>query len=292
MTGVEPAFLAWEANVIPLYDIRSRSGRRVRLYMTYLQKAIFVSSILCIVVAVLPIAAQEQTSDLVEETTTTISAERVVKGQTITVGQDELRLGVFPTVLTAPTAITVKRRLPAAAPALPAGGVALSDYWEIDVADDATVSGKRPFVLQLHIQNPQGLPRVLSWQGNGWRELPVTRVDSTTVRVFFSVPFIRLLVVGNTAMASGGASWYRYKKCDCAASPDYPKGSVVRVTNVDNGKTVDVTINDFGPDRSVHPDRVIDLDYVAFSKIATPRAGIITVTVEPVSGPPLPILSL
>lgn len=83
-------------------------------------------------------------------------------------------------------------------------------------------------------------------------------------------------------MSSGKASWYKYKNGLFAASPDYEKGSVLRVYNVANGKSVDVTINDYGPDRSIHPDRVIDLDYVAFSKIASTRDGIISVRVEPI----------
>lgn len=229
---------------------------------------------------------------MVETTTTEITADRVVKGQTITIGQDELRLGVFPTVITRPTAITIKRRLAAAAPELPAGLLPLSDYWEVDVADDAAVSGKKAFVLQLHVAEPQGLLRVLAWQGSKWRELPITQVDSNIVRIFFTAPFVRMIVVGNAALASGTASWYRYKKCDCAASPDYPKGTVLRVTNTDNGKTVDVTVNDFGPERDIFPDRAIDLDYVAFCKIGNPRAGIIPVTVTPLSGSLLKTLSL
>ena len=79
----------------------------------------------------------------------------------------------------------------------------------------------------------------------------------------------------------GTASWYKYKNGLFAASPDFPKGSVLRVTNLDNGKFVDVTINDFGPERSKHPDRVVDLDKVAFQKIASTRDGLIKVKVEP-----------
>ena len=47
-------------------------------------------------------------------------------------------------------------------------------------------------------------------------------------------------------MTVGDASWYRFKGGDFAASPDYPKGSVLKVTNLDNNKTVEVTINDYG----------------------------------------------
>jgi D-alanyl-D-alanine endopeptidase (penicillin-binding protein 7) len=92
----------------------------------------------------------------------------------------------------------------------------------------------------------------------------------------------RLVVLSNPEiMTVGTASWYKYKNGLFAASPDLAKGSVVRVYNLDNGKFVDVTINDWGPERNKHPDRVIDLDYVAFSKIASPGAGLVPVRIEP-----------
>jgi hypothetical protein len=81
-------------------------------------------------------------------------------------------------------------------------------------------------------------------------------------------------------MSEGTASWYKYKGCNCAASPDYPKGTKLKVTNVDNGKSVIVKVNDWGPDRSVHPTRVIDLDAVAFKQIAKTSAGLCKVKVE------------
>jgi rare lipoprotein A len=89
-------------------------------------------------------------------------------------------------------------------------------------------------------------------------------------------------------MSEGYASWYAYKNCDCAASPDFPKGSYVKVTRTnDPTKSVVVRINDFGPVRAIHPDRVIDLDKVAFQKIAPLGAGLTHVTVEPVEAPPI-----
>ncbi len=81
-------------------------------------------------------------------------------------------------------------------------------------------------------------------------------------------------------MTEGYASWYKYKGCNCAASPDYPKGTKLKVTNLKNNKSVVVKVNDWGPDRSVHPDRVIDLDVVAFKQIAAKSAGLCQVKVE------------
>ncbi|NCN21991.1 hypothetical protein GW758_03115 [Candidatus Falkowbacteria bacterium] len=88
---------------------------------------------------------------------------------------------------------------------------------------------------------------------------------------------------GKLRMVEGRASWYKYKNGLFAASPDYPKGSVLKVTNLSNGKTIEVTVNDFGPDRNINPDRVIDLDFVSFSALASTGAGIIDVRVEPIS---------
>lgn len=92
----------------------------------------------------------------------------------------------------------------------------------------------------------------------------------------------KLIVLSNPDLLTiGTASWYKYKNGDFAASPDFKKGSILRVTNLANGKSVDVTINDFGPERAKHPDRVIDLDKVAFQKIASTRDGLIKIKVEP-----------
>lgn len=83
-------------------------------------------------------------------------------------------------------------------------------------------------------------------------------------------------------MSEGYASWYAYKNCNCAASPDFPKGSYVKVTRVsDPTKTIIVRINDFGPERDIFPDRVIDLDKIAFSALGPLGAGVMKVKVEP-----------
>ncbi|MFA6160926.1 MAG: septal ring lytic transglycosylase RlpA family protein [Patescibacteria group bacterium] len=90
------------------------------------------------------------------------------------------------------------------------------------------------------------------------------------------------LVEDKSYMSEGQASWYAYKRCPCAASPDFPKGTLVRVTKTtDPVKSVVVKINDFGPERDLFPERVIDLDKVAFAQLASTGAGVIHVKVEP-----------
>lgn len=79
---------------------------------------------------------------------------------------------------------------------------------------------------------------------------------------------------------TGLASWYAWTGTMAAANPWLPKGSYVKVTNVDNGKSVIVVINDRGP---FVPGRIIDLDKVAFAKIASPGAGVINVKMEEIT---------
>jgi hypothetical protein len=78
---------------------------------------------------------------------------------------------------------------------------------------------------------------------------------------------------------TGLGTWYAWKGGLFAASPWLPMGSFAKVTNKENGKSVIVQINDRGP---FGPNRIIDLDKVAFAKIASIGAGVIDVKVEEV----------
>lgn len=79
--------------------------------------------------------------------------------------------------------------------------------------------------------------------------------------------------------STGQGTWYAFTGTLAAASPWLPLGSYAKVTNRENGKSVVVKINDRGP---TGPGRIIDLDKVAFAKIASIGAGVIDVSVEEV----------
>ena len=115
-----------------------------------------------------------------------------------------------------------------------------------------------------------------------WRPLPsVDDPVNKKVSAIIHLPYARLaLLASDEVMSVGQASWYHYKNGLYAASPDFAKGTILQVTNLNNGKSVKVTVNDYGPDRSLHPARVIDLDSVAFNKIASTRDGIVKVKLE------------
>jgi rare lipoprotein A len=70
-----------------------------------------------------------------------------------------------------------------------------------------------------------------------------------------------------------------------AAHPSLPFGTVVRVTNVRNGKAVTVRVNDRGP---VITGRIIDLSRAAARAIGSIASGVVPVRLEIVrrSSPP------
>jgi rare lipoprotein A (peptidoglycan hydrolase) len=88
------------------------------------------------------------------------------------------------------------------------------------------------------------------------------------------------------------ASWYDYdlpgnpdysETHRTAASRDYPRGTMLKVCegSIDH-RCVEVLVNDYGPDKSVHPDRAIDLSSYAFSRLYPLEVGVIQVTIEPI----------
>jgi rare lipoprotein A (peptidoglycan hydrolase) len=91
--------------------------------------------------------------------------------------------------------------------------------------------------------------------------------------------------------ARGVASWYgtRYQGLPTssgelydamkvtAAHPTLPIPSYVRVTNVENGRTIIVRVNDRGPFLS---DRIIDLSYVAAAKLGYAGKGSALVEID------------
>ncbi|MEX0789255.1 MAG: ubiquitin-like domain-containing protein [Actinomycetota bacterium] len=75
---------------------------------------------------------------------------------------------------------------------------------------------------------------------------------------------------------TGKASWYHMPGL-MAAHRTLPFGTVVRVTNVDNGKQVTVTIRDRGP---YIDGRIIDLSDTAFEQLSPTSRGVLNVKVE------------
>lgn len=75
---------------------------------------------------------------------------------------------------------------------------------------------------------------------------------------------------------TGDGTWYGAPSMT-AAHPTLPFGTVVRVTNLENGRTVTVTIRDRGP---YGEGRIIDLSRDAFAELASLWEGVIPVRIR------------
>ncbi len=86
----------------------------------------------------------------------------------------------------------------------------------------------------------------------------------------------RPLLKAATHSQSGKASWYHQPGL-MAAHRSLPFGTVVRVTNLANGKRVTVTIRDRGP---YIDGRIIDLSEAAFDQLSPQSRGVLNVKIE------------
>ena len=116
--------------------------------------------------------------------------------------------------------------------------------------------------------------------------------------VMFLATFARVADVGPSSLIyKGMASWYSEEdpgvlettadmeyfddtRLTCAMW-DVPFNTILKVTNLENGKSVFVRVNDRGPaKRLVREGRIIDLTKAAFSRISDLENGLINIKVE------------
>ncbi len=216
-----------------------------------------------------------------------LDAKTIEKGYTVSAFEDEIKLSLVPGILSSSTAVDVLDLSEEPIPS-PWQLDRISNIYQFEFRNKASYDDHKPFYIQFSYSEESDFHKQVFFFDKNfgiWRPLPTRDFPKEKfVRSLIHLPFARIAVFSYPdVLTVGKASWYKYKGGDFAASPDYPKGSRVRVRNADNDKFVDVVINDFGPDRGLFPDRAIDLDKVAFAKLASPGAGIINVEIEPLS---------
>jgi len=215
-----------------------------------------------------------------------LDKKTIAKGYTVSAFDNALKLSLAPGILSEATGVDVVELNEAIDD--PWRLERISHVYQFEFKNKSAYDDHKPFYIQFSYDQASNLyKQVFYYDKNysAWRPLPTVDYPAESfVRSLIHLPFARIAVFANPeAMVIGQASWYKYKNGRFAASPDFPKGSELRVYNLDNDKHVDVVINDFGPERKLHPDRAIDLDKVAFAEIASLGAGIINVRIEPIS---------
>lgn len=212
-----------------------------------------------------------------------IDKATISKGYTVEAFNRNLRLSLVPGILKEATdvhIIDLKEDLPANG-----STTMISDPYQFEFLNKKAYDDKKPFYIQMSYEKADNyLKQVYFFDKtvNSWRPLPTKDFPKEKfVRSLIHLPFARIAVFSNPKiMTVGQASWYVHKSGDFAASPDFPDGTILRVTNQANDKYVDVEVNDFGPDRTVHPGRVVDLEKNAFAKLGSLQDGTIKVAIE------------
>jgi hypothetical protein len=207
-----------------------------------------------------------------------IDTPTLAKGYTVQSNDQNFNLGIRPEVLAVETRVVIKQ-FDKAEFEFPEGWRPLTNVYEFDIFNKAAFQDEKPLIIQLLAEQPtRHLKRIYFWNGviSKWVELPSWTHDEEKIRSIIHLPYAKMVVLEHEEVLEiGHASWYAYKDCDCAASPDYPKGTLLKVKNMENDKEVIVKVNDYGPDRSIFPLRVIDLDKVAFKKLGSLGAGVL-----------------
>lgn len=237
--------------------------------------------------------AAVRADELEQISSTEFDAATIVKGYTLESGDGRFRLGIRPDTLNVSTRVDVKTLDPSLMEStLPDNRTLVGSIYLFDILNKSSYDGSDFFFLEIRYPSDEtqtektlhGRRRIYFYNAvtSAWEELPSEdSPENESVRALIHLPYARLAIFEDTIPEVGDASWYAYKGCDCAASPDYPKGTYLVVTRTDDEtKSVTVLVNDYGPERDIFPNRVIDLDKVAFAKLASTRAGVIEVRVK------------
>lgn len=213
-----------------------------------------------------------------------LDAKTIEKGYTVAAFDDTLKLSLVPGILSSSTDVEVVQLNEDLE--TPWRLKRISDFYQFEFKNKVAYDNHKPFYIQFaYTEDNDSYKQVFFYDKNhgNWRPLPTRDFPGENfVRSLIHLPYARIAVFSySETLTNGKASWYAYKPGNYAASPDYPKGSILRVHNKENGKFVDIEVNDYGPDRSLFPDRVIDLEKNAFARLASLGAGTIDVLIEP-----------
>jgi D-alanyl-D-alanine endopeptidase (penicillin-binding protein 7) len=212
-----------------------------------------------------------------------LDAATIAKGYTVDAYDGALKLSLIQGILSESTEVAIEH---IDTMEMPWRLERVSPIFQFEFLNKHAYQRNHPFYIQIKTEKETNqLKQVFFYDKTygTWRPLPTRDFPGESyVRSLIHVPYARIAVFAYpNVLGYGDSSWYAHKPGNYAASPDFPKGSVVRVHNLENEKFVDVTINDFGPNRLIFPNRVIDLEKQAFSALAPLSSGIIRVKIEP-----------
>jgi hypothetical protein len=217
---------------------------------------------------------------------TMLSAMTMKRGYTLS-RQGALWVSIPPRLHTGGITVATES-LPSDTHPTPDEMVRVSDVWMYDLLQLESAGGplvvKNPISVSVRYSSSTLYrKRIFFWDANreSWLPLPSTvDTDQRVVRARTRLPFAHIAVFEDRNAVEGTASWFRHRYADSVASNDFPLGSTVRVTNLENHKSVTVVVRTRGP---FVPGRVVDLSSTAFRKIQDLWKGVANVRAKLIS---------
>lgn len=210
------------------------------------------------------------------------------KGITVKTQDTLLTVGVPASMTESPSVLRVETvKNP---PLAPKNKTFSSPVWHIIVSADTAEQGKpTPPVLQplALVLQPAGTGhfqrRIAVWvaEKQRWVLFRTTERANGSLRAAVKKNDILVTVLQNANVVLGKASWFRSRHVDAAASNDFPFGTKLRIVNLENKKSVTVTVRSTGP---FVRGRVLDISHTAFKQLAPLASGILhSIRVERIS---------
>ena len=208
--------------------------------------------------------------------------EREIKrGYTIDKPDGLMLLAVFPDVLDRTAQITL-RKVSAKGLPEPEDLKRVSEVFEFDIITDPIKIFAKEVIVVLNFESDnQKTKKIYLYDGNQdkWRPLfSLTNYADKWVRAYTHLPYSKIAVFEDDKSEEGYASRYRSSRYPYGcASNDYPFDTRLKVTSLEDGKSVVCQVKSTGP---FVTGRIIDLSLTAFRDLAPSWQGVIKVRVE------------
>ena len=240
---------------------------------------IFLGIFVSIAVFNVSLVKAERDSDI----TLHLSAEVLPKGYTLIKPDGLMKLALNPNVLDIPADVSLKSMTPEGLP-MPEDLTLISDILEYDIkTDPIKIFAKDLIIVMKYSSDNLKTKKIYFYDSINlkWRPLySETNVVEKSVRAFAHLPYSKVAVFESGSSYEGYASWYRSSRYPygCATN-DYPLNTKLRVTNLENKKSVVCQVKSTGP---FVVNRIIDLSSTAFKIIAPTGQGVAKVHIEAV----------
>ena len=212
-----------------------------------------------------------------------LGPREIERGYTIDKPDGLMRLAIFPNVLDRPADIALRKISSEGLPEPEDLNLnRVSDVFEFDIITDPIKIFAKEVIVVLDYQSDNNkTKKIYFYDGNQdkWRPLySLNNYADKWIRAYTHLPYSEIAVFEDDKSYEGYASWLNWSKYPYGcASNDFDYDSKLKVTSLEDGKSVVCQVKSTGP---YVEGRIIDLSLTAFKQLAPSWQGVVKVHVE------------